>query len=180
MKRWAIAAAAFALTGCTDTGVAPGDPAVSAPEYGAAAPGAIHDLGLRPPVARAPAQGNGALVDVVFNGSFETHGGPGSTSLDGWGAYDDGSGAFFAQTGAVSPWNGFPVEAPTDWSFAAMTDQVGPGLNILYQEVVVPRQAELGFDLFLKNQAADYYVTDDLSPAVFPNQQFRMDVVDPF
>lgn len=156
-------------------------PVEVAPSYGTVVSPYV-DLGLREArpagsgPALAPRQSGG---NAVLNGSFEINDGPGSTSFADWGTYDEGSGAVFAQTGTTSPLSGFQVPSPPDGEFAAMVDQFGPGLHILYQDVVVPRDADLGFDLYLGNRAGEFYTPGTLSPDAFPNQQFRMDVMDP-
>ena len=73
-----------------------------------------------------------------------------------------------------------PVPAPPQGDFAAMTDQFGPGTHILYQDVVVPSNATLGFDLYLANRAGIYASPPTLDADIpEPNQQFRMDIMDP-
>jgi hypothetical protein len=118
----------------------------------------------------------------LANGSFELNGGAGTSRLDQWIIVDSTQffGSWWVQTGSASPFFGFAVDRPTDRDFAAMTEQSGPGLHILYQDVVVPPgQAILSFDLYLENLAVAYYTPATLSPDVVPNQQFRVDIMDP-
>jgi hypothetical protein len=127
-----------------------------------------------------------ADVDLIINGGFEDAGG----SLNGWTVLDQGgsSGSFFLQTGGSSPLNGFPVPPPPGGSFAAMTDAIGPGSHLLYQDIAVPvggvMSATLSFDIFINNQNGDFFTPDSLDFNVFPNQQARADVIttaaDPF
>jgi len=107
----------------------------------------------------------GSATGAVLNGGFESNGGAGTTSLSGWtlvdqpGSFPDGS--WYAQTGTTSPVSGFPVAAPPGGSFAAMSDQTGPGTHVLYQEVTVPASGGvLTFDLYLNNRASDFFVPD--------------------
>ncbi len=152
-----------------------------APSYGTVA-SPYTDLGHQPPEPRsfggmlAP---GGPGANVILNGSFELNDGPGGTGLADWGQYNTGSGAVFVQTGTSSPLSGFAVPTPPDGEFAAMVDQSGPGTHILYQDVTVPSGASLGFDLYLGNRAGAYAPQPTLSTATFPNQQLRVDIMDP-
>lgn len=128
-------------------------------------------------VAR-PARG-----DLITNGGFEL-GFSGWTRLEQIGS----EGAFLLQSGATSPGTGTPVPVPPGGAFAAMTDAEGPGARVLYQDFVVPvglAPYTLRFDLFLNNQATDFFAPDTLdfaSPTL--NQQVRVDILastaDPF
>jgi len=119
----------------------------------------------------------------LANGSFELNGGLSTNQFTDWTVFDTTvfSGSWLVQQGSGSPLNGFTVGSPTDGDFAAMTDQFGPGLHILYQDVQVPPhgQAILSFDLYLNNLAGAFFTPGTLSPDEFPNQQFRVDIVDP-
>lgn len=126
----------------------------------------------------------GAGLGVVSNGGFETNGGAGTTDLTDWTLVDQAgsSGSWYAQMGTTSPTNGLTVQAPTEGSFAAMTDQSNPGSHVLFQEITVPAGgATLHFNLYLRTNASDYHVPDPatLDYTVIPNQQFRADVMDP-
>jgi len=151
---------------------------------------------VRPPLngfrhaAGAPSRvakpGKGGKPSPLANGSFELNGGEATNSMDGWTVVDIGlagqgtSGSWLVQAGSSSPLNGFSVDPPTDGRFAAMTDQFGPGAHILYQDVAVPKgNPALSFDLFLDNQAGVYASPETLSPDIAPNQQFRVDILDP-
>jgi hypothetical protein len=119
---------------------------------------------------------------LVENGSFENNGGEGTSDFPGWTVWNQpgGSGSWYAQTGSLSPTTSLPVPPPPHGDWAAMTDQFGPGSHILYQDVGIPAAgAELRFDLFIGNRADAFHVPATLDYNVFPNQQFRMDVMDP-
>ena len=119
---------------------------------------------------------------ILTNGSFES-------GLTAWTVVDqaEGSGSWFSQTGTQSPLNSFDVPVPPDGSFAAMTDQFGPGSHVLYQDFVVPAEvtnASLSFDYFTNNLAGTFFTPDTLDFNVFPNQQTLVDIIttsaDPF
>src|SRR5258708_11820533 len=90
-----------------------------------------------------------ARADLITNGGFES-------GFSGWSrANQVGSdGQFFAQTGTASPVNGFTVPAPPQGTTAAMTDALGPGSHVLYQDFLVPALvpgAAHGFALYINN-----------------------------
>jgi hypothetical protein len=116
-----------------------------------------------------------AHAGLITNGGFETG------DFTGWTVTDQGggSGSFFIQAGTGSPLNGFGVVAPAGGSFAAMTDQEGPGAHSLMQSFTVDPGAvvTLSFDLFRSNQAGQYFTPDSLDYTVNPNQQARVDIL---
>lgn len=108
--------------------------------------------------------------DVLLNGSFETNGGAGTNSFANWTVYNEPGfdGDFYVQTGTGSPENGFPVPPPTAGSFAAMSDQQGPGLHILYQDVFIPAAgAQLTCDVFVGSQSP-FVVPEATAPTGVP------------
>lgn len=114
-------------------------------------------------------------TNVITNGSFET-------AFTGWTVYNQagGSGDWYAQTGTLSPLTGlYSVPVPTDGTYAAMTDQYGPGSHILYQDFTVPAGAELSYDRFIGNRATAFFTPSTLDYTVYPNQQARVDIIDP-
>jgi hypothetical protein len=127
------------------------------------------------------ASGVAHATPLVLNGGFES----GFTSWTR--ANQLGSeGTFSLQTGVTSPVSGDPVPAPPGGTTAAMTDALGPGSHVLYQDFVVPSgNALLSFSLFIGNRA-DRFATpaslDFSTPAL--NQQARVDILraggDPF
>jgi hypothetical protein len=134
--------------------------------------------------ALSPTPGPGQ-VELVINGSFEVNGGPASPVFVGWENYNQPGGdqnGFRVQTGTLSPPPGvFPVPPPPDGLFAAMTTQLGPGTHIISQVITLPPNGngQLFFRLFIGNRAGVFFSPPSLSFTVFPNQQFRMDVMDP-
>ena len=71
------------------------------------------------------------------------------------------------------------MPAPPDGSFASMTDQGGPGQHIWYQDVTISSNSDLHFDGYIGNRTGDFHTPSSLSQGVFPNQQFRADIMDP-
>jgi hypothetical protein len=68
------------------------------------------------------------------------------------------------------------VEAPPEGSQAAMTGQSGPGSHVLYQCGVL-RSSSVSFQLYLNNLNELFFSPASLDPGVWPNQQFRADLV---
>jgi len=122
-------------------------------------------------------------LPVISNGGFQS-GFASWTRVDQLGS----EGTFMLQTGTTSPVSGDPVPAPPGSTTAAMTDALGPGSHVLYQDFFVPLGgAILSFDLFLGNRANAFFTpangTLDFSTAAL-NQQARVDIMrttaDPF
>jgi len=115
-----------------------------------------------------------SAANAVANGRFEA-------GLRGWTVVNQvgGSGDWFLHSGATSPFSGQVVPAPAD-APQVMSDQTGPGSHILYQDVAIPSHGGyLSFDLSVDNWAGAYYNPPTLDFGVTPNQQFRVDIVDP-
>ncbi|MES2260537.1 MAG: PEP-CTERM sorting domain-containing protein [Pseudomonadota bacterium] len=118
-----------------------------------------------------------SAVPLLINGGFEL-------GFTGWTVTDQAGsgGTWLIQSGTGSPINGFPVQPPPEGNFAAMTDQVnGPGTHILYQDFIVPTgtigSATGSFQLYLNNQADDYFTPPTLDYTAIENQQFRADII---
>ena len=176
-----LAALSLLLAACSDTPTTNPVAGPTTPAYGAKVVTPYFNLGLQSNTT-APTNGMYAVVaaGAVANGSFENNGGAGSTVLDDWTTYNQGSGAVFAQTGTSSPLSHSAMPAPPDGDFAASSDQPGPGLHIWYQDITVPAaRSELHFQLFLGNRSGSYITAPTLSYASGPNQQFRADIMDP-
>lgn len=111
---------------------------------------------------------------TVVNGGFE------NGSLAGWTVVDAGSGSWFVYSGTFSPFSGSPIAAPPEGTFAATSDQGGPGSHVLYQDVALEAGFShvLSFDLYYNNQNGVFATDPDfLDYAVIPNQQYRVDVL---
>src|SRR3954453_22327032 len=117
-------------------------------------------------------------AEILTNGGFES-GFSGWTRVDSLGS----DGTFALQAGTRSPVNGTTVPVPPQSSTAAMTDALGPGSHVLYQDFTFSSavdNAVLSFSLFVGNRAGAFYLpasgTLDFSVAAF-NQQARVDLL---
>ena len=121
-------------------------------------------------------------TNIVVNGGYETNGGVGTNVFANW-AVDNqvgGTGDWLVQTGTASPLNGFPVDAPPEGTFAAMTDTGGPGSHILHQVLAVPAAGViLTCRVYVNNQNVNYINANTLDYTVTPNQHVRIDIMDP-
>ena len=119
---------------------------------------------------------------LITNGGFESNGGAGTSIFTGWTETNQagGNGSIFVQTGTSSPLESFTVPAPPQGSFAAMSDQGGPGSHVLIQDFVVPvgvTAATFSFQEFIQNQAGVFFSPNSLDYTVTPNQQARVDII---
>lgn len=125
-----------------------------------------------------------AQAELITNGGFES-------GFSGWTRTDQAGsdGTFSLQTGTQSPINMFTVAAPPEGTTAAMTDALGPGSHILYQDFLVPMSISVpyvaSFYLYFNNTAPDFFTADHLDFATPDlNQQARVDILttsaDPF
>lgn len=129
--------------------------------------------------------GPARAAELVVNGGFEQNGGAGSQGFTGWtSASQPGSqGGFFAQQGTKGALTPVAVPSPVEGSYAAMSDQPGPGSHVLYQDIAIPsgqQQVMLNARVFVRNAAplAAAPASLDFSGAA-PNQQARIDVMQP-
>jgi hypothetical protein len=113
----------------------------------------------------------------VPNGGFETG------DFTGWNVRNqiDGSGDWFVYSGTLSPLSGFDIAAPPQGNFAATTDQTGPGSHVLYRNIKLASGMEhrLSFYLYYENRAGEFFTPRTLDYTVFPNQQYRVDILRP-
>jgi hypothetical protein len=112
-----------------------------------------------------------ASIGPILNGSFETG------DFSGWQTVGVD---LYVYSGTITPNTGFTVLAPPDGTYAAVTDQMGVGTRILYQDIAVPASGSstLSATVYVENLAADYIIGPDLGTAN-PNQQMRVDIMDP-
>ena len=118
-----------------------------------------------------------AQVELVENGSFETG------DFTGWSMLNlSGDGTWLVYTGTIV--DVFPVLPPPDGNFAAVTSQDSPDSNILYQDItIVPGTiVTCTAIVYLENrgegEGSNYIIGDGLTLNA-PNQQMRVDIMDP-
>jgi hypothetical protein len=134
--------------------------------------------GLAVAVALFAAPGTAGAA-IVNNGDFETG------NLSGWQMSTTTPGdGWFAYTGTMPPVSGMfgnTVAAPPQGNFAAVTDQGGPGLHVLYQDLTLPP----GFSRYQLSLLAYYHVDAPIaSPGTLDftgpdNEQYRIEVMRP-
>lgn len=119
----------------------------------------------------------GARAASVVNGDFETG------TLAGWSVAEEGEGEWIAYSGTSNPVGSEapPLINPPQGTFAASTIQGGPGTHILYQDVVVGSGSEEVLQLYAYYDSEGTLVTPESGAlsGVSPNQQYRIDVMDP-
>jgi hypothetical protein len=118
----------------------------------------------------------GAGAAIVNNGDFETG------NLSGWQVSTTTSGeGWFAYSGTSSPLEDFTIPAPPQGTHAAITDEHGEGLHVLYQDVTLPPAGSLNrLSLFVYyDSKAAITSPDSLDPSGGANQQYRVDVMKP-
>ena len=114
-------------------------------------------------------------TNLISNGGFES-------GFTGWTLFDQagGSGAFFNVSGTVVPLSAFTVPGPPQGSFAAVTDQTGPGAHFLYRDITIPAGTPtLQFSLFVGNRAGGFVTPSSLLFNGGSNQQARVDIMSP-
>jgi hypothetical protein len=112
----------------------------------------------------------------VTNGGFETG------DFSGWQVYTDDAndGSWYMYSGTAAPRIGSVIPAPVDGTYAATSDQVGPGLRILYQDVTIPKGLTfLSFTFGYENRAPAFATPDSLEFVGVANQQCRVDLMTP-
>jgi hypothetical protein len=118
----------------------------------------------------------------IPNGGFE------SGDFTNWNGANQiqGEGDWFVYEGTTSPLSGITIAAPPQGTFAATTDQGGPGTHVLYRNIKLKddMRHQLSFFLYYRNFAEDFFPRNTLDFRVEPNQQYRVDLLraqaDPF
>jgi hypothetical protein len=133
----------------------------------------------------APVSDSSTASDVtvttvgVPNGGFETG------DFEHWNVANnrpgDVEGDWFVYEGTTSPLTGFEIAAPPQGTFAATTDQFGPGTHVLYRNIKLKddMRHQLSFYLYYRNLAEDFFPRNTLDFSVEPNQQYRVDLLRP-
>ncbi len=118
-----------------------------------------------------------AQLELVENGSFETG------DFDGWTVVQEvgSAGDWFVYSGNLSPLGGAPILLPPVGEFAATTDQVEPSSQVLFQDIEVPAgfTDECSVIVYYENGPGEFVNGPDLSFVGNPNQQARIDIMDP-
>ena len=122
-----------------------------------------------------------ALGATITNGGFETGDFTGWTTADQSG----GSGSWFVYSETSLPSEsctnpGTAPQSPPQGTYAATTDQSGPGSHVLYQDITLEAGAKhtLSFELYY-NSVGAFASPATLDYTVTPNQQYRVDVMRP-
>jgi uncharacterized repeat protein (TIGR01451 family) len=94
---------------------------------------------------------------------------------------EGGAGSWCNQTGTMPPQgpcagSSTSVAAPPEGLQATMTNQSGPGSHVLYRCGVL-QSRRISFELYINNEASVFFNPSSLDYGVFPNQQFRADLV---
>ena len=119
------------------------------------------------------------LAASVDNGGFE------DGDFDGWTVRNrpgvDNNGSWFVYSGSQSPLSALDIASPPQGRFAAVTDQDQPSSQILYQDLELEAGAQhtLSFILYYQNRADEFFTPNTLNFNVEPNQQYRVDLLDP-
>jgi hypothetical protein len=135
---------------------------------------------------------DGEAVALATGGAPVAQGTPGNWNFEtgdftGWRTRARGSGAWHVYADGTKPPDPadsdpnfpFKVPQPPEGRFAAVTDMSAPGARILYRDVKLDGRVKLRFTLFYNN------VGELSSPARLdfngcePNQQLRVDLMDP-
>ncbi len=121
-------------------------------------------------------------AELVVNGGFEMNGGDGSSTFIGWSksAQAGSQGGFFAQSASLNTKTPVSVSPPPEGTYAAMSDQPGPGSHALYQDIALPtgQPITLVARVYVQNAAALSAAPASLDfTGSAPNQQARIDVM---
>ena len=140
--------------------------------------GPVRPLRPAPPVATPWTTAPSDMEELVVNGTFETG------DLTGWTVVNTGApgkGNWFVTDAILSPLSNIAIRAPSEGTFQAVVDQTAEGTHILYQDIVIPEGASGNLKLvfWLENYFTSYADPVTLDHTVFPNQQARIDIMDP-
>lgn len=129
----------------------------------------------------AAAPGTSSVKASAANWNFERG------NLLGWHTRSHGSGAWYVYRDGTTPPNPaetdpdipFAVPAPPEGRYAAVTDMTAPGARIMYRNVKLDGRQNLTFTLSYTS-AGPLASPDNLEfDGCEPNQQFRVDLLDP-
>ncbi|MFB3431188.1 MAG: hypothetical protein ABL309_09710 [Phycisphaerales bacterium] len=116
-----------------------------------------------------------ASMAGIANPGFETG------DLTGWSTFEAntvGEGIFRAATGgSLLPLSGATAPPASAGDTLAISDMAAAGLRVLYQDITIPENATLSFDLWWNNAAGFWVNPDNMFPNPFPNQHARIDLI---
>jgi len=116
-----------------------------------------------------------AVASAITNGGFETG------DLTGWTTFEAntvGDGLFRAAAGgSVLPLSGAIAPPASEGDTLAISDMAAAGLRVLYQDITIPADATLSFDLWWNNAAGFWVNPGNMFPNPFPNQHARIDLI---
>jgi hypothetical protein len=116
-----------------------------------------------------------AQASAITNGSFELGG------LDGWSTFEANTvdeGAWVAaQGGSILPLSSGRVPMASHGEMVAISDMAAAGLRVLYQDITIPENGSLSFDLWWRNTAGFWENPGNMFPEPFPNQHARIDLI---
>lgn len=112
---------------------------------------------------------------TLTNGDFETGDFTGWTTV----VQPNSNGDISVTDSGSSPISEFPIPGGGDGSFIAVTDQMGPGSYVLFQDITLELDMEhiLRFDWFAQSDDP-FSDAGTLDRNVSPNQHFRVDLVE--
>jgi hypothetical protein len=176
-KRFGLLAALVAAVLIASTGVVAAQSGSSATS-GYENPNPV--TALSDPVSDSSTASNLSLPTTgVPNGGFETG------DFNNWNVANNQPGTeegdWFVYSGTTSPLSNSEIAAPPQGTFAATTDQNGPGTHVLYRNITLVPVLEhrLSFYLYYHNEANDFFPRNTLDFRVEPNQQYRVDILRP-
>jgi exosortase sorting signal-containing protein len=118
-----------------------------------------------------------AQDDPFVNGSFETG------DFTGWTVIQEpgSAGDWFVYSGTQDPLGFATLLPPPVGEFAATSSQVEASSQVLYQDIAVPDGFNTACSLivYYENLAPEFVTAPDLSYTTQPNQQARIDIMDP-
>ena len=112
-------------------------------------------------------------IELVENGSFE------SGSLTGWTTESLSGGFWSVYSGDMV--NGNTVLPPPDGTFAAVSAPEEIASSIIFQDIELPETSEITCSaiVYYENESGVFVFGDGLNVVDVPNQQYRVDIMDP-
>jgi hypothetical protein len=125
---------------------------------------------------------SGLATVVSFSDGYISNGGFESATLLGWSVVRSGEqqANWYLYSGNLSPLTRQPIQAPPEGLRAVVTDHVGAGYQVLYQDLILEPgfSHRLSFKVYYRNWADAFYTPDNFNPFGF-NQQYRVDLIRP-